>query len=96
MPTISEGRDGFRDLILSVVFIRLPPMISSYSRPSWGRTLAIAERILRAFSSLRKSKNGSLTNGPECWLARGRTGASSVAMLHLGRNFRSGIGLFFL
>src|SRR6266566_7819704 len=81
MPTISDGFDGFRDLILSVVLTRLPPMMRSYSRPSWLRTFAIAARMRRAFSSLRKSKKGSVTNGPECRLVRaGRTGASSVAM----------------
>src|ERR1700722_528343 len=80
MPTISDGFEGFRDLILSAVLMRLPPMTRSYSWPNWLRTLAMAERILRALSSLRKSKNGSVTNGPECRAVRGRTGASSVAI----------------
>src|SRR5271157_2460344 len=80
MPTISDGFAGFSDLIFSAVLTRLPPMMRSYSRPNWPRTLAMAARILRALSSLRKSKNGSVTNGPECRLTRGRTGASNVAM----------------
>src|SRR5579863_3107510 len=80
MPTTCDGCDGFSDLILSEVLTRLPPMMRSYSRPSWGRTLAIAARMRRAFSSFRKSKNGSVTNGPAWRLVRGRTGASSVAM----------------
>src|SRR5579864_7688806 len=80
MPTISDGFEGFSDLILSVVLTRLPPMMRSYSRPSCARTLEIAARIRRAFSSLRKSKNGSVTNGPVCRVVRGRTGASNVAM----------------
>src|ERR1051326_1619718 len=80
IPTICEGFAGFSDLILSAVLTRLPPMTRSYSRPSWLRTLATAARIRRAFSSLRKSKNGSVTNGPACRLVRGRTGASNVAM----------------
>src|SRR5579864_3484534 len=80
MPTICDGCDGFRDLILSVVLTCLPPMTRSYSRPNWPRTLAMAARMRRAFSSLRKSKNGSVTNGPACRLVRGRTGASNVAM----------------
>src|SRR3984885_4884485 len=79
-PTICEGCDGFSDLILSVVLIRLPPMMSSYSWPNCPRTLAIAERMRRALSSWRKSKKGSVTNGPSCRVVRGRTGASSVAI----------------
>src|SRR5712664_4646532 len=66
--------------ILSVVLTRLPPMIRSYSRPSWPRTFSIAERILRAFSSRLKSKNGSVTNGASCKRTRGRGGASRVAI----------------
>src|SRR5579859_2892203 len=80
MPTICDGFDGFSDLILSLVLTRLPPMMRSYSRPSWLRTFAMAARMRRAFSSLRKSKNGSLTNGPVWRPVRGRTGASRVAM----------------
>src|SRR5207248_1282635 len=95
MPTISEGRDGFRDLILSVVLTRLPPMIRSYSRPNWPRTLTRAARMGRAFSSFRKSKNGSLTKWPWCKLARGRTGASSVAMMHLGGISGPGVDDFY-
>src|SRR5258707_11694402 len=55
-------------------------MIRSYSRPSWPRTFAMAERILRALSSRLKSKNGSVTNGPVCKSTRGRGGASRVAI----------------
>src|SRR6266576_1561095 len=100
MPTISEGFDGFSDLILSVVLTRLQPIMRSYSRPSWLRTLAIADRMRRAFSSLRKSKKGSVTNGPECRLVRaGRTGASSVAMgeilSKLGRLRKVGLPRYF-
>src|SRR5438477_11338599 len=40
----------------------------------------MAARIRRAFSSLRKSKKDSVTNGPWCEVVRGRTGASSVVM----------------
>src|ERR1700716_677733 len=87
MPTTSEGRDGFKDLILSAVFPLLPPMTRSYSRPNWPRTLAMAARMRLAFSSLRKSKNGSLTQGLRCKVVRGPTGTSSVAMMHLGGNF---------
>src|ERR1035438_1570380 len=59
MPTIWDDCDGFRDLILSVVLTRLPPMMRSYSWPNWPRTLAMAARMRRALSSLRKSKKGS-------------------------------------
>src|ERR1700691_1181968 len=37
MPTISDGFEGFSDLILSVVLTCCPPMMRSYSRPSWPR-----------------------------------------------------------
>src|SRR5260370_20556718 len=82
MRTISDGRVGFSELILSVVFPRLPPIISSYSRPSWPRTFSMAARILRAFSSRVKSKNVSFTNRPSRGIVRGRE-ASRVAMLYL-------------
>ena len=52
---LATACDGFSDLILSAVLTRLPPMMRSYSRPSWPRTLAMAARMRRAFSSLRKS-----------------------------------------
>src|SRR5579863_10476148 len=96
MPTICDGREGFRDLILSVVLMRWPPMMRSYSRPSWPRTRSMAARILRALSSFVKSKNGSLTKGPE-WVwdedVRGRTGSSRVAMGDTPQeNFKSRIG----
>src|SRR3954464_13776615 len=64
MPTISDGFDGFSDLILPVVLMFSPPMISGYSRPSSEWTLARAERMARAFSGFEKSVNGSLRNGP--------------------------------
>src|SRR6266576_3949625 len=80
MPTTCDGFEGSSERILSVVLTRFPPMIRSYSRPSWPRTLAIAERILRALSSRVKSKNGSVTNGPSCKRTRGRGGASRVAI----------------
>src|SRR5580693_1920642 len=81
MPTTCDGFEGFRDLILSVVLTRWPPMIRSYSRPSWPRTRSMAARILRALSSFVKSKNGSLMKGP-WWVdvRGGRTGSSRVAM----------------
>src|SRR3984893_18123062 len=82
MPTISEGRVGFSERILSAVLTRLPPIIRSYARPSWPRTFSIAARILRAFSSRVKSKNGSLTNRPSRGIVRGRE-ASRVAMVYL-------------
>ena len=44
-PTTCEGFAGLMDLILSLVWIRLPPMIKSYSRPSWPRTFSMAARI---------------------------------------------------
>ena len=64
IPTICDGLAGFRDLILSVVLTRWPPMMRSYSRPSCPRTRSMAARILRALSSFVKSKNGSLMKGP--------------------------------
>ena len=54
-PTTCEGFAGLMDLILSLVLIRLPPMMRSYSRPSSARTFSIAARILRALSSRVKS-----------------------------------------
>src|SRR5258705_7045197 len=80
MPTTSDGLVGLRERILSEVLLRFPPMIRSYSRPSWPRTFAMAERILRALSSRLKSKNGSVTKGPVCKSTRGRGGASRVAI----------------
>src|SRR5882672_7400709 len=80
MPTTCDGFDGSSERILSAVLKRLPPMIRSYSRPSWPRTFAMADRILRALSSRLKSKKGSVTNGPVCKSTRGRGGASRVAM----------------
>src|SRR5258706_13211764 len=78
MPTTSDGLVGLRERILSVVLMRLPPMIRSYSRPSWPRTFSMAVRILRALPSRVKSKNGSLTNGPRCKSTRMRGGALRV------------------
>ena len=46
-----RGFAGLIERILSVVLMRLPPMIRSYSRPSCPRTFSIAERILRTFST---------------------------------------------
>src|SRR5271165_5364848 len=60
--------------------VRLPPMIRSYSRPSCPRTFSMADRILRAFSSRVKSKNGSVLNGPSCRRTWIRGGASMVAI----------------
>ena len=79
-PTTCEGLAGLMDLILSVVLIRLPPMIRSYSRPSWPRTFSMAARIWRALFRLVKSVSGSFTNGPSCRRVCGRVGASTVAM----------------
>ena len=80
-PTTCEGLAGLMDLILSLVWTRLPPMIRSYSRPSWPRTFSMAARIWRAFSGLVKSVSGSFTNGPSCRRVCGRVGASTVAMI---------------
>ena len=49
-PTISDGCDGFSDLILSAVLTCLPPMTRSYSRPElaahFGDSCAHASRVV--------------------------------------------------
>src|SRR5208282_153712 len=79
-PTTSEGLAGLMERILSEVLKRLPPTIRSYSRPSWPRTLPMAERILRTLSSLLKSTNVSFLNAPWCRRTCRRGGASMVAI----------------
>src|SRR5271157_1695538 len=86
-PTTSDGLAGLMERILSEVLRRLPPMIRSYSRPSWPRTFSMAVRILRTFSSLVKSTNGSFLNGPSCRRTCRRGGASMVA---IGDPFQDG------
>src|SRR5260370_27352626 len=82
MPPIQDFRLVFSERILPAVFTRLPPIIRSYSRPSWPRTFSMVARILRAFSSRVKSKNVSLTNRSSRGIVRGRE-ASRGAMLYL-------------
>ena len=58
-PTTSDGLAGFSDSVFSSVFTRRPPITRSYSRPSSLRTFSMAERILRTFSGLLQSMEGS-------------------------------------
>src|SRR4051812_21295473 len=81
MPTTSLGLAGFNDLIFPSVFISLPPITRSYSRPSSERTLAMASRIARVFSPLVKSRKGSFLNGPRARIVVAAGDSAKVAMM---------------
>src|SRR5215469_9995406 len=96
MPTTSDGRAGFSERIFSAVRTRCPPITRSYSCPNCPRTRFSALRISRATSDLVKSVADSLRNGPS-WVpkrVRGRTGASSVAMVFTSDRSRTKVILY--
>src|SRR6266436_7423129 len=73
-PMISVGREGFVDVLFSVVVTFFPFSHIGYSRPNSAFTFFSASSIRARFSAFVKSINGSFVNSETC------TTCSAVAM----------------